>query len=153
MAHQTQIRATIALLLACSLPGCLLLQDEPLRGQGEACEDHDWCAEGLHCLKQYQGDLTGACLPLIQCFRYEDCLALPGTHCEDMDEYAGVVGACWDNECNADPECSAGYLCTDGLCMLDCTNDSLVCLDLDGTTCRDRRCSTSGGCGRACVPL
>ena len=153
MARKTQFRATIALLLGFALPGCLLLQDEPLRRQGEACEDHDWCAVGLHCIKPYQGDLVGACLPLDQCLRYEDCLALPGTHCENMDEYAGVLGACVNNQCNADPECSAGSLCTDGLCRLDCTDDSLVCIDLDSFLCRDRRCATPGACGRACLPL
>ncbi len=153
MAQKTRSLATLALLLNLTLPGCLLLQDEPLRELGEACEEPDWCVQGLHCLKQYEGDLVGACRPLIECFRYEDCLALPGTHCENMDEDRGVVGACWDNQCNADAECRAGYLCTDGLCRVDCTADSLACLDLDDYICRDRRCPAPGACGSACVPF
>jgi hypothetical protein len=152
MAHLHRLWSRISLVVAVALPGCLLLAKEPLRGQGEACEENDWCEEGLHCLKQYSGDLTGLCLPLVQCFTYEDCLALPRTHCENMDPYSGVIGACWDNECNADTECRAGYLCTDGLCLVDCTSDSLACIDLDGMLCRDRRCPVAGQCGRACMP-
>lgn len=154
MANSTRIAALLHLAVPASglLAGCLALQDEPLRGEGEMCKSHSWCdfaGQNLICLRPYEDDYTeGLCAPLGNCFLHSQCPA--GTHCEGMDTSAGVVGACRADVCTLDAQCGAGNVCDFGLCWTDCTESSSVCGT--GTICVSRECSPSGACGRICQP-
>lgn len=104
------------------LPGaCLLLQDAPTSKAGEDCEDHDWCAKGLICLRPNGAGNPGKCGLLGACYVDTDCN--PGVLC--LNASYDAPGACTVNTgCSTNATCPANNTCFRGRCFLNCTTSS-----------------------------
>ncbi|MCK7508998.1 MAG: hypothetical protein MZV70_36510 [Desulfobacterales bacterium] len=102
---KTRTRATLALLLNLALPGCLLLLGRaPAGSWGEACEERPTGALRGCTVSSSTRETSSAPAAPHRVFSLRG-LPRPAGHAlrERRDEYAGVVGACWDNQCNAEP--------------------------------------------------